>query len=116
VEGPFDLDQEDSSSSHEQDQPQFAAMLEDLAQMESTILQIRDYSFSHEKTQWTKDELDSFLNPPQEPWNLDDPQVHLSFQIYLSLSTHSSEATYEAIHSSIKQCYTASTMLSFDQV
>jgi hypothetical protein len=83
--------------------------------MESIILQIWDYSFSHKKTQWTEDELDLFLNPLQELWNSDNPQVHLSFQISLSL-THSSEATYKAIHSSIKQCYTASTMLSFDQV
>ena len=91
-------------------------MLEDLARMESIISQIRDYSFSHEKSQWNEDEFDAFLNPPQEVWNLDDPQLRLSFQIYLSLSAHSSEATYEEIRSSIKKCYPASTMLSFDQV
>jgi hypothetical protein len=91
-------------------------MLEDLAQMESMISQIRDYSFDHEKSQWHEDKLDAFLDPTQELWNLDDPQLRLSFQIYLSLSTHSSEATYEAIRTSIKECYPASTMLSFDQV
>ena len=83
--------------------------------MESMISQIRDYSFDHEKSQWTEDEFDSFLNPPQELWNLDDPQLRLSFRIYLSLSAHSSEATYD-IRSSIKECYPVSTMLSFDQV
>lgn len=92
-------------------------MLEDLARMESMISQIREYSFCHEKTQWTEDEFDSFLNPPspQEPWNLDDPQLRLSFQTYLSLSAHSSKATYEAMRSNIKECYPDSTMLSLDQ-
>ena len=113
---PFDLDQDDPSPSHEQDQPEIQVMLKDLAHMESTILQIQDYSFGHEKMQWTEDECDTFSNPSQEPWNLDDPQLRLSFQIYLSLSAHSSKATYKAIHSSIKECYPASTMLSFDQV
>ena len=91
-------------------------MLEDLACMESTISQIQDYSFEHEKSQWTEDELDSFSNPPQELWNLDDPQLRLSLRTYLSLSAHSSEATYDAIRSNIKECYSESTMLSFDQV
>ena len=90
-------------------------MLKDLVCMESMISQIRDYSFVHKKSQWTKDEFDSFLNPLQELWNLDDPQLRLSFWIYLSLSAHSSEATYD-IRSSIKECYPVSTMLSFDQV
>lgn len=99
-----------------QDEPPVRVVLEDLARMESTISQIRDYSFGHEKTQWTKDEFDTFLNPPQELWNLEDPQLRLSFQIYLSLSAHSSEATYDAVRSSIKECYPESTMLSFDQV
>ncbi|KAF8476352.1 hypothetical protein DFH94DRAFT_635103, partial [Russula ochroleuca] len=80
------------------------------------ISQIRDYSFSHEKSQWTEDEFNSFLDPLQELWNLDDPQLRLSFQIYLSLSAHSSEATYKAIRSSIKGCYSESTMLLLDQV
>jgi hypothetical protein len=74
-------------------------MLKDLARMESTISQIREYSFSHEKSQWNEDEFDAFLNPPQELWNLDDPQLRLSLRIYLSLSAHSSEATYDKIRS-----------------
>ena len=115
---PLDFDQpeEDSSPSYEPDQPQLRVMLEDLACMEATISQIRDYSFEHEKSQWTEDELDAFLNPPHELWNLDDPQLRFSFRIYLSLSLRSSEATYDAIRSNIKECYSASTMLSFDQV
>lgn len=118
VNNPFDLDQEDSRLSRNQDgsPSQSGVMLEDLARMESMISQIRDYSFCHEKTQWTEDEFGSFLNPPQEPWNLDDPQLRLSFQNYLSLSAHSSEATYEAIRSNTKECYPDSTMLSLDQV
>jgi len=91
-------------------------MLEDLRCMESNISQIWDYSFEHKKSQWTEDELGSFLDPPHELWSLDDPQLHLSLQIYLSLSARSSEATYNAIHSNIKECYPESTMLSFDQV
>ena len=91
-------------------------MLEDLAHTESMISQIRDYSFEHEKTQWTEDEFDTFLNPPCEMWDLDDPQLRLSFKTYLSLSAHSSEATYDAMRSNIKECYPESTMLSFDQV
>jgi hypothetical protein len=113
------LDQEDpppSPLNHEPIQPQFPVILEDLARTVSAISQIRDYSFDHEKIQWSEDELDSFFNPPQETWNFNDPQLRLSFQIYLSLSAHSSEATYEAIRSSIKGCYPESTMLSFDQV
>jgi hypothetical protein len=38
-----------------------------------------DYSFSHEKSQWNEDEFVAFLNLPQEQWNLDNPQLHLSF-------------------------------------
>jgi len=91
-------------------------MLKDLRCMESNISQIWDYSFEHEKSQWTKDELGSFLDPPHELWSLDDPQLRLSLQIYLSLSARSSEATYDAIRSNIKECYPESTMLSFDQV
>ena len=53
-------------------------MLEDLKRMESTISQIRDYSFEHEKGQWTEDELGSFLDAPHELWNLDNPQLCLS--------------------------------------
>lgn len=91
-------------------------MLKDLVHIQSTISQIQDYSFEHEKSQWTEDEMNSFLNPPREMWESDNPQLRLSFKTYLSLSAHSSEATYDAIRSNIKECYSASTMLSFDQV
>jgi len=91
-------------------------MLEDLRCMESNISQIWDYSFEHEKSQWTKDKLGSFLDPLHELWSLDDPQLCLSLQIYLSLSARSSEATYDVIRSNIKECYPESTMLLFDQV
>ena len=111
----FDLDQEDSPG-RMQNESQSGVVLEDLMRVQSTIAQIKDYSFSHEKSQWSDDEFDSFLNPPHELWNLEDPQLRLSFRIYLSLSAHSSEATYEGIRSSIKECYPDSTMLSFDQV
>jgi len=84
--------------------------------MESLISQIQDYSFEHEKGQWTEDKLGSFLDPLHELWNLDDPQLRLSLQIYLSLTAHSSEVTYNAVHSNIKECYPESTMLLFDQV
>ena len=110
------LDQEESLSNHKPVPPQSRVMLEDLARTEATISQIRDYSFNNEKIQWSEDELESFFDPTQKTWTLDDPQLRLSFQIYLSLSAHSSESTYESIRSSIKGCYSASTMLSFDQV
>ena len=84
--------------------------------MESNISQIRDYSFEHKKSQWTEDKLGSFLDPLHELSSLDNPQLCLSLRIYLSLSACSSEATYDAIHSNIKECYPESTMLSFDQV
>ena len=114
----FDLNQseEDPSPSCKPDQPQPQVMLKDLKHMESLILQIRDYSFEHEKGQWTEDKLGSFLDPLHELWNLDDPQLCLSLRIYLSLTAHSSEATYNAVRSNIKECYPESTMLSFDQV
>jgi len=113
----FDLlDQKDSHLNHEPIQPQFQVVLEDLAHTQSAISQIWDYSFNHEKSQWSEDELDLFFNPLQETWNLDDPQLWLSLKIYLSLSAHSSKLTYKAIRSSIKRCYSESTMLSFDQV
>jgi hypothetical protein len=74
AESTFDLDQGDK-----QGQPQIQVMLEVLARMESTISQIRNYSFSLEKSQWNKDdEFDAFLNPPQGLWNLDNPQLRLS--------------------------------------
>jgi len=114
----FDLDwsEEDPSPSCKPDQPQPQVMLEDLKCMESLISQIWDYSFEHEKGQWTEDKLGSFLDPPHELWNLDDPQLHLSLWIYLSLTAHSSEVTYNAVCSNIKECYPESTMLLFDQV
>jgi hypothetical protein len=47
---PFDFDQReeesDSSPSREPEQFQLRVMLEDLARMESTVSQIRDYSFT----------------------------------------------------------------------
>ena len=91
-------------------------MLKGLVHTESMILQIQDYLFEHEKTLWTKDAFDSFLSLPHEMWDLDDPQLHLSFKTYLSLSAYSSEATYDVMRSNIKECYPESTMLSFDQV
>jgi hypothetical protein len=84
---PSSLDQE-YPSNHEpvlQLPPQFQVILKDLAHSEATISQIRDYFFNHEKSQWSEDKLDSFFNPLQETWTLDDPQLLLSFQIYLSL-------------------------------
>jgi len=115
---PFDFDQpeEDSFPSRKPDEPQLEVMLDDLVLMESIISQIREYSFEHEKIQWTEDELHSFFSPPHESWNPDEPQLRLSFKTYLSLSAHSSEATYDVIRSNIKECYPESTMLSFDQV
>jgi hypothetical protein len=110
------LDQEEFPSNYEPVPPQFRVILEDLTRTEATISQIREYSFNHEKTQWSEDESESFFNPPQETWTLDDPQLRLSFQIYLSLFAQSSESTYKSICTNIKGCYSASTMLSFDQV
>ena len=110
------LDQEESLLNHKPVPLQSWVILEDLAHTEATISQIRDYSFNHKKIQWSKDELESFFDLAQETWTLDDPQLHLSFQIYLSLSAHFSESTYESIRSSIKGCYSMNTMLSFDQV
>ena len=107
---------EDPSLSRTQDKTQVRVVLEDLVRMESTISQIQDYSFGHEKSQWTEDKFDTFLNPPQELWDLEDPQVRLSFKMYLTLSAHSSEATYDALRSSIQECYLERTLLSFDQV
>ena len=90
--------------------------LQDLRTTQETIEQIRDYSFQHEQAQWTEDEFDSFCSLSHEPWTLDDPDFHLSLKTYLTLSVHSSQATYEAIWSCILERYPDSTMLSFDQV
>ena len=93
VDSPFNFDLEDLSESSpicKPDELQFQVMLEDLALMQSMLLQIWGHLFDHEKSQWTEDKLYMFLNPLQEPWNLDNPQLHLSFWIYLSLSAHSS--------------------------
>jgi hypothetical protein len=60
--------------------------LQDLRTSQDTIEQIWTYAFEHEQMQWTKDELDSFCNPPQEMWAIDNPDFKLSLQIYLALS------------------------------
>ena len=92
------------------------ATLENLASMQTIIEQIQSASFSNEKRQWSDSEFDAFLHPLHEQFCLDDPQLHLSLSTYLAISAHSSEATYAAVHRSIKECYPDSTMLSFDQV
>lgn len=90
--------------------------LQDLRTSQDTIEQIRSYSFEHEQMQWTKDEFDTFCNPPQDTWALDDPDFKLSLRIYMALSAHSSEATYEAVRQIIKEHFPASNPLSFDVV
>ena len=85
--------------------------LESLVNTQRMIEQIQGASFSEEENQWSADEFESFLHPPNEQFYVDDPQLHLSLLIYTSLSAHSSEATYEAVHTSIKECYPDSTML-----
>jgi hypothetical protein len=92
------------------------ATLENLANMQNIIEQIRGASFSDEEKQWSDVEFDAFLHPLHEQFCLDDPQLRLSLSIYISLSAHSSEATYNAMNRNIKECYPDSTMLSFDQV
>ena len=92
------------------------ATLENLANMQIIIEQIQGASFSDEETQWSEDEFEAFLHPPHEQFCLDDLQLRLSLSIYISLSSHSSEATYNAMNRSIKDCYPDSMMLSFDQV
>lgn len=84
--------------------------------MQKLIEQIQGASFSNEEKQWSDDKFDTFLHPPHEQFCLDDLQLRLSLLIYMSLSAHSSEATYNTVHKSIKECYPDSTMLSFDQV
>jgi hypothetical protein len=92
------------------------ATLESLANTQRIIEQIQSASFGDEENQWSADEFDAFLHPPNEQFCVDDPQLRLSLSIYTSLSAHSSEATYEAVRTSIKECYPDSTMLSFVQV
>ena len=92
------------------------ATLETLASAQQMIEQIRNASFSDEEDQWNPADFESFLHPPHEQFNLVDPQLHLSLSIYLSLSAHSSEATFNAMRKNIKECYPDSTMLSFNQV
>jgi hypothetical protein len=92
------------------------ATLENLASMQTIIEQIQGASFGEEERQWSDDEFDAFLHPLREQLCIDDPQLRLSLSIYMALSAHSSEATYAAVHRSIKECYPDSTMLSFDQV
>jgi hypothetical protein len=116
AEGPqepslFNLDDNDDSAN-----PPPLATLNDLASMQKMIEQIRNASFNDEEDQWSSADFDSFIHPPHEQFRLDDPQLRLSMSTYLSLSAHSSEATYEAVRKSIKECYPDSTMLSFDQV
>lgn len=73
------------------------AMLNDLASVQQMIEQIKNASFSDEEDQWSSTDFESFIHPPHEQFRLDDPQLHLSVSIYISLSAHSSEATYEAV-------------------
>ena len=108
----FNLDDDDDFA--RANPPQ--ATLNDLANMQRIIECIQGASFDDERKQWSSDEFNSFLYPPNEQFCADDPQLRLSLKVYESLSAHSSEATYEAVCRSIKECYPDSTMLSFDQV
>ena len=109
----FNLD--DNEVVTRQNPPQ--ATLENLANMQTIIEQIQGASFSDEEKQWSTDEFEAFLHPLHEQFSLDhDPQLRLPLSIYMSLLSHSSEATYNAMNRSIKQCYPDSMMLSFDQV
>ncbi len=92
------------------------ATLGSLASTQRIVELIQAASFSDKEKQWSVDEFDLFLHPPHEQFCLDDPQLHLSLKVYISLSAHSSEVTYNAVHRGIKECYPDSTMLSFDQV
>lgn len=92
------------------------ATLKSPANTQKMIEQIQGASFSEEENQWSTDEFESFLHPPNKQFYVDDPQLCLSLSIYTSLSAHSSEATYKAVRTSIKECYPDSTMLSFVQV
>ena len=80
------------------------------------IEQIQGATFSDEEKQWSEEEFYTFLHPVHEQFCLEDPQLRLSLSIYISLSSHSSEATCNSMNRSIKECYPDSTMLSFDQV
>jgi hypothetical protein len=92
------------------------ATLEDLVNMQRIIEEIQGVSFGDEEKQWNGDEFEYFLHPPHEQFCLGDPQLRLSLSIYVLLSARSSEATYNAIRRSIKECYPDSVMLSFDHV
>jgi hypothetical protein len=108
----FNLDQDDDSAHTRLPQ----ATLESLADIQKVIEQVQSASFIEEEKQWSSNDFDTFLHPPNEQFRIDDPQLRLSLSIYISLSAHSSKATYEAVRRSIKACYPDSTMLSFDQV
>ena len=110
----FNLDDNEDHNITRPNPPQ--ATLENLANMQTIIEHIQGASLSNEEKQWSNDEFDAFLHPLHEQFCLDDPQLRLSLSIYMSLSAHSSEATYNAMNRSIKECYPDSTMLSFDQV
>jgi len=91
------------------------ATLENLANMQAIIKHLQNASFNKEE-QWSADEFNTFLHPPHIQFCIDDPQLHLSLSTYISLSAHSSEEAYNAVHRSIKECYPDSMMLSFNQV
>ncbi|EEB99605.1 hypothetical protein MPER_00685, partial [Moniliophthora perniciosa FA553] len=67
---------------------------EELDNIHDMLEFIKNYDFDEEKVQWTEDQWNQFMNPPEEPLDLDsDPDLRFSIEIYLALS-HSSEATY----------------------
>ena len=91
------------------------AKIENLVETQRFISLIANATFEEEEKQWSESEYENFvnLNPLDPKFNPDNPQFHLSLQIYLSLSQKSLQALYEAVHHSIKECYPDSTMLSF---
>ncbi|ESK82038.1 hypothetical protein Moror_13438 [Moniliophthora roreri MCA 2997] len=69
-------------------------MQKQLHQIHNMQEYIWTYNFEEEKKQWTNAQWEQFMNPPEELLNLDsNPDLHLSIEIYLSLS-HASEETY----------------------
>lgn len=110
----FNLDDNGDSDCARSNLP--PATLESLASTQKLVKHIEASSFDAEERQWNRDEFQSFLHPPHDKFCLDDLQLRLSLKIYISLSAHSSEATYDAVRRSIKECYPDNTMLSFDQI
>ncbi|KAI0054811.1 hypothetical protein BV25DRAFT_1873269 [Artomyces pyxidatus] len=89
------------------------SVIEDIEVARTFIKLLENASLDDNKL--NPDTLERLRNPPHSPPDLDNPDLRLALDIFLSVSNASQE-TYNSVRAGIKRRYPDSKMLSFDQI